>query len=343
MNTFKKVLSWYKKETPDKIKMSVIEQELQWYKFEGEVGAPPGNSNACKPGVGEGSNCGGGGSPKQTPKNNSKMKEESDKINEDTKNKISQIESIGGDPELKNALIKSVEEQQISLLEDLDEKYNPQIESENQNNRFKTIEESNQYLKNKLNIDGTLNGFDINNGGMNTPNEIINSIEKMYSDFPEKKGMIKKILITSSDKKGPIAIWNKNNGMLEYNSRMSQTGLDKKVKGNLDNHYSVKSPTIKYAIDHEIGHGLVDNYVKINNNKTYITDPDLKSVHDNFIADAKKSSNSQDYYKKNLSGYAQVDSHEFLAEAWAEYRNSPNPRPTAQKIGEIITSKIKKK
>jgi hypothetical protein len=48
---------------------------------------------------------------------------------------------------------------------------------------------------------------------------------------------------------------------------------------------------------------------------------------------------------KNLSGYA-IDKKatgrhqpaEFVAEAFAEYMDSPNPRPIARKVGEILKS-----
>jgi len=40
--------------------------------------------------------------------------------------------------------------------------------------------------------------------------------------------------------------------------------------------------------------------------------------------------------KEELSEYAQSNIAEFIAEAWAEYRNNPSPRPIAQSIAELI-------
>jgi hypothetical protein len=40
-----------------------------------------------------------------------------------------------------------------------------------------------------------------------------------------------------------------------------------------------------------------------------------------------------------VSKYAATKIQEFIAEAWAEYRNNPTPRPAATKIGEIIVSR----
>lgn len=35
------------------------------------------------------------------------------------------------------------------------------------------------------------------------------------------------------------------------------------------------------------------------------------------------------------------EAHEFFAEAFAEYMDSPNPRPLAKAFGEVITSILK--
>jgi starvation-inducible outer membrane lipoprotein len=42
-----------------------------------------------------------------------------------------------------------------------------------------------------------------------------------------------------------------------------------------------------------------------------------------------------------LSKYGAKNSSEFVAEAWSEFRNNPEPRPIAKKIGEKILSLYK--
>jgi hypothetical protein len=37
-----------------------------------------------------------------------------------------------------------------------------------------------------------------------------------------------------------------------------------------------------------------------------------------------------------LSKYSSTGIGEFIAEAWAEYKNNPEPRPVAQKVAQII-------
>ena len=43
-----------------------------------------------------------------------------------------------------------------------------------------------------------------------------------------------------------------------------------------------------------------------------------------------------------LSRYANTNAKEFLAEAWAEYRNNPRPRPVAKEVGDIVMSYIRR-
>ena len=42
------------------------------------------------------------------------------------------------------------------------------------------------------------------------------------------------------------------------------------------------------------------------------------------------------YIKDNLSKYAMTNLKEFVAEAWSEYLNNPNPRELASHVGEMI-------
>lgn len=44
----------------------------------------------------------------------------------------------------------------------------------------------------------------------------------------------------------------------------------------------------------------------------------------------------------NVSKYAATNVAEFIAESWSEYRNNPNPRPIAQKMGAIIKAEYEK-
>lgn len=80
--------------------------------------------------------------------------------------------------------------------------------------------------------------------------------------------------------------------------------------------------SIKAAADHEYGHQLVD-LLRISR------DPVINDLYANF-----KDIN-------DLGEYAMSNIDEFIAEGWAEFRNSPSPRPLSAKIGNIILNKYK--
>ena len=81
--------------------------------------------------------------------------------------------------------------------------------------------------------------------------------------------------------------------------------------------------SIKSVIDHEMGHEI-DKLFDLSN------DDYVKSI---FTFLMKK-----DKMRDELSGYAKENIKEFIAEAWAEYQNNPDPRDVAKMIGEHIMS-----
>ncbi len=80
----------------------------------------------------------------------------------------------------------------------------------------------------------------------------------------------------------------------------------------------------KSVIDHEFGHAIDNIY--------NISGTDIVN----------------DYYERmtraeitnNLSTYAATNKKEFVAEAWSEYLNNPEPRPIAKSIGQLIEKSI---
>ena len=78
--------------------------------------------------------------------------------------------------------------------------------------------------------------------------------------------------------------------------------------------------TLKATLDHEVGH-QIDSLL------------DLRK--DSVILDLWKGfSKNKATQGDELSWYAGTNINEFIAEAWAEYCNNPNPRPTAKAVGE---------
>jgi hypothetical protein len=77
------------------------------------------------------------------------------------------------------------------------------------------------------------------------------------------------------------------------------------------------------VIDHEMGHLLDDIY--------------NLSSDENLVSFEKRLSSEE--IMAGLSEYATRNIREFVAEAWAEYRNSDAPRDIAKTVGTMMLSK----
>ena len=87
--------------------------------------------------------------------------------------------------------------------------------------------------------------------------------------------------------------------------------------------------SLKSVVDHEIGHWL-----DFASNFKIRYHPKIEKLYNENYDDMK--------YK--LSGYAKRGGvREFIAEAWAEYRNNPFCRPLAKEVGNIMMSVYKRK
>ena len=94
--------------------------------------------------------------------------------------------------------------------------------------------------------------------------------------------------------------------------------------------------TLKSQVDHEIGH-MIDASL----NLAISNNAQIKSLYQKHM---NIHSKSEKHLKMGniLSHYARTDREEFVAEAWAEYRNNPTPRLLATEVGKIIESYMKK-
>lgn len=88
-------------------------------------------------------------------------------------------------------------------------------------------------------------------------------------------------------------------------------------------HFQLHGATIKSVADHEMGHML---------------DFALNLKVDSEVIQTYKQAQLKGI-KNEVSGYASTNIQEFIAECWAESRNSPAPRPVAQKIADIARSR----
>jgi len=83
--------------------------------------------------------------------------------------------------------------------------------------------------------------------------------------------------------------------------------------------------TVKSVLDHEMGHQL-DKMLKLSSKGS------IQELFDTRTKDQITEELSKYAWKNNNSNRYS----EFIAEAWAEYCNNPNPRPIAKEIGETI-------
>ena len=87
--------------------------------------------------------------------------------------------------------------------------------------------------------------------------------------------------------------------------------------------------SIKGVIDHEIGH-VLDHLNASVNGKLLNEDKVIKGLF-------RQYGGKKHYImERNLSSYASTSTKEFIAEAWSEYRNNPEPRPAAKAVGSRI-------
>jgi hypothetical protein len=80
------------------------------------------------------------------------------------------------------------------------------------------------------------------------------------------------------------------------------------------------------VLTHEFGH-MVDYFLE---------DRGLRHKYMDIVNDALKKDIS--WFRENLSEYASYNDREVIAEAFAEYKHNPNPRPFAMKLGKAIDS-----
>ncbi len=88
--------------------------------------------------------------------------------------------------------------------------------------------------------------------------------------------------------------------------------------------------TVKSVMDHEFGH-KIDETLGLRDNA------DFKIIYNN----ARFQGN--DYIRENLSGYANTNRAEFIAECWSEYVNNAKPREISRQVGELIEKLMKKR
>jgi len=99
---------------------------------------------------------------------------------------------------------------------------------------------------------------------------------------------------------------------------------EQKQKENFETGWHVQ-PTIISVFNHEMAHKIDEMY-------DITSIPRVREMYDNMSA--MDISNG-------LSTYALTNTFEFVAECWAEYLGTSEPRPISQEVGDIIIARIK--
>ncbi len=112
-----------------------------------------------------------------------------------------------------------------------------------------------------------------------------------------------------------------NNGIFVNNKYTYKNAINYLESDVINKFHPIGCDSFKSVADHEIGH-QIDDLLKIGKND------DINKI---FI-DSLRQGNVAD----SLSEYALKGKSEFVAEAWSEFVNNPNPRSIASQVGELI-------
>ena len=116
------------------------------------------------------------------------------------------------------------------------------------------------------------------------------------------------------------------------NNRWTTEILEESLKRDaLANFHPVGCDTIRSILDHEIGH-QIDDLLGLANNKVLV-------AYHSSLTNEEISEGLCRYAWKNSSA---VPIREFIAEAWSEYVNNPEPRKISKTVGEFIEEEYAK-
>lgn len=211
------------------------------------------------------------------------------------------------------------------------------------------FENSNAKIKiRNMTIDPKLKGPALSNR-VNKLNELINEYD--IPVFNENDGGIRLILRSDRDQVGGIRYgsWINKDTLSRRDFNFGSKDLIT-ANGNRETTFNVILPfqaKDHYTVVHEFGHvltGLSDEALSLELNASKDVIDKSKAFWDEVKAIEK------DYYKAietnasefRISGYAHVDSDEFVAESFTEYKLHPNPSKYAKMVGELIGKYFKK-
>lgn len=124
----------------------------------------------------------------------------------------------------------------------------------------------------------------------------------------------------------------------KYGSGKALEQLQSSLKANVESKWHpIGCDTVKSIADHEYGHQL-DRLLGLGSH------PDVKALQTEayggvegiYTKHGASARAAQEAMGNAVSRYANSNISEFIAEAWAEANNNPNPRPIAKRLAEIV-------
>jgi len=196
-------------------------------------------------------------------------------------------------------------------------------------------------------------------------NALLQSVDKVISRFPQLKGHTTQIVYDSTLNPNTIASSSSLSGKIRVGPKyLDMDNLRKKYAYNVRLGFHPKGTTAESAMTHELGHQIDGMLTKKGIYGGRVFPFEQRTSHDvqktileqvgffDFIKDVRKEYVAKGYsgrdlfhaidfekkewYDKNVSLYAMENEREFFAECFAEYMDSPDPRPVAQAFGRLL-------
>lgn len=175
------------------------------------------------------------------------------------------------------------------------------------------------------------NGVNLDGVPLEVAQNLYITSNKIFSRYPQLKGL-DELIVSDKVAKDHFADNLSQIGSirLNKNSFTDKKQLIKEYQNTVDFNIHPPKTTYEALLAHEIGHSLGEYLEKEKGLSRNIVKKDVLKM-----ANYKPKDVSE-----KLSKSADVSASEFIAEAFAEYINSPNPRKIAKKFGEYINEKL---
>jgi SPP1 gp7 family putative phage head morphogenesis protein len=196
---------------------------------------------------------------------------------------------------------------------------------------LKDLKEVREISKKIKEVGAFKNNVDLDGISLEVAQNLYITSNKIFSRYPQLKGL-DELIVSSEVAKGNFADNLSQIGSIRLNKKYFTDDklLIKEYLNSVEFNIHPQKTTYEALLAHEIGHSLGEYLEKEKGLSRNQVKKDVLKVANYTAKDVpEKLSESADY-----------NASEFIAEAFAEYVNSPNPRKLAKKFGEYINKKL---